>query len=47
MTNPDQLPDCDFAPDGPLDVYATSITAVDVAAMETFLAARLSKVDAR
>ncbi|MCT2546868.1 hypothetical protein [Streptomyces atratus] len=47
MNNPDQLPDCGFAPDGPLDVYATSITEVDVAAVETLLAARLSEVDAR
>ncbi|MFJ9683630.1 hypothetical protein ACIRP2_37215 [Streptomyces sp. NPDC101194] len=47
MNNPDQLPDCGFAPDGPLDVYATSITAADVAAMEAFLAARLDEVGAR
>ncbi|MEU2770448.1 hypothetical protein ABZ628_27435 [Streptomyces diastaticus] len=41
------LPDSGFAPDGPLDVYATSITAADVAAMESFLAARLDEVGAR
>ncbi|MEW2709248.1 hypothetical protein AB0948_30240 [Streptomyces koyangensis] len=41
------LPDSGFAPEGPLDVYATSITAADVAAMESFLAARLDEVGAR
>ncbi len=41
------LPDSDFAPHSPLDVYATSITAADVAAMESFLAARLDEVGAR
>ncbi|MFG2811471.1 hypothetical protein [Streptomyces massasporeus] len=42
-----QLPDCGFAPDGPPDVYASSITAADVAAIEAFLAARLDEVALR
>ncbi|MGW7513903.1 hypothetical protein ACWGJ0_40115 [Streptomyces massasporeus] len=42
-----QLPDCGFAPDGPLDVYASSITAADVAAIEAFLAARLDEMATR
>jgi hypothetical protein len=42
-----QLPDCGFTPDGPDDVYASSITAADVAAIEAFLAARLDEVALR
>ncbi|MBB4710145.1 hypothetical protein [Streptomyces luteogriseus] len=47
MKRPTQLPDCRFTPDGPPDVYASSITAADVAAMEAFLAARLDEVSIR
>lgn len=47
MKRPTHLPDGAFAPDGPLDVYATSITAADVAAMEAFLTARLDEVGVR
>lgn len=42
-----QLPDCGFPPDGPLDVYASAITAADVTAMESFLAARLDELATR
>ncbi|MGF3135570.1 hypothetical protein ACQV4C_30880 [Streptomyces albidoflavus] len=41
------LLDSGFAPEGPPDVYATSITAADDVAVESFLAARLDEVGAR